>query len=194
MNSTSKKVLGIIAVVGVLAGGVYGAFSATVSSTGNQFSTGSIAISADGGASGVATQPVYFKANAVPGDTGNNGTECVKIANIGSTAGASFKLYGSTSGSPNTTLTSALQLTIVEGTGNQKDCSDFVAGSTVFTGSLNSFQTGKTSFANGVDLGTLAPAATKTYTYSIVLPSGTDPAGIQSANAGNQTFTWEIQS
>ena len=35
MNSATKKVLGILAVVGVLAGGVYGAFSATVSSTGN---------------------------------------------------------------------------------------------------------------------------------------------------------------
>lgn len=195
MSSKAKKIFGVLGVLAVLGGvGIYGAFSATVSSTGNQFSTGSISISADGGGSGVATQPVYFKANAVPGDNGNNGTECAKIANTGTTNGSGYKLYGATSGTPTSALTTALQLTITEGTGDAKNCSDFVAGTAVYTGTLANFQANHTSFTNGINLGSLNAGAAKTYRYSIVLPSGTNPAGIQNATAGNQTFTWEIQS
>ncbi|MBN8868019.1 MAG: hypothetical protein J0H98_10740 [Solirubrobacterales bacterium] len=195
MSSITKKVFGVAAVLLVLAGGVYGAFSATVSSTGNQFSTGAQAISADGGGDGVATHPVYFKTNAVPGDNGDNGEECVKITNIGTTNGASYKLYGSTTGTPTAALTSQLELTIREGSGDATDCSDFVAaGAPVYQGTLQDFQSGKTSFASGVDLGSLASAASKTYQFYVELPSDADPASIQNANAGNQTFTWEIQS
>lgn len=192
--SPAKKILGIFAVVAVLGGGIYGAFSATVSSTGNQFSTGDIGLSADGGAPGAATQPVYFKDNAVPGDNGNNGTECVSIENVGSAAASGFKLYGATAGTPTAALTGVLELTIEEGTGDEKDCSDFAPTSTVYDGSLADFQANNTSFANGVDLGTLAPGASSSYRYTIVLPEDVDPAGIQNASAGNQTFTWEIQS
>lgn len=192
--SSTKKVFGVAAVLLVLAGGIYGAFSASVSSTGNQFSTGSIGLSADGGASGVGTSPVYFKANAVPGDNGNNGTECVKIENVGTTNGASFVLYGSTTGSPTAALVSQLELTIEEGTGDAKDCSDFTPGSTVYDGTLEDFQADHTSFGTGISLGSLAPAAEKTYRYYIELPGTANPASIQNATAGNQTFTWEIQS
>ncbi len=192
--SNTKKAFGIAAVLLVLAGGIYGAFSATVSSTGNQFSTGATEISADGGASGVATQPVYFKTNAVPGDNGNNGTQCVKITNIGSTNGSGYKLYGSVTGSPTAALVSQLNLTIEEGTGNAKNCSDFVPGSTVYNGTLEDFQADHTSFSNGVNLGSLASSASKTYRFFIELPSNANPASIQNASAGNQSFTWEIQS
>lgn len=194
MNSTAKKLFGIGAVLLVLAGGVYGAFSATVSSTGNQFSTGAFTISADGGASGVATTPVYFKSNAVPGDNGNNGTECVKITNTGNNAASSFKLYGSTTGTPTAALVSQLNLTVEQGTGDAKNCSDFTSSSNVYTGTLQDFQTNRTSFTNGVSLGTLASGASKSFRFHIELPAGANPASIQNASAGNQSFTWEIQS
>jgi|GEM_PF-3393583 len=192
--SSAKKLFGVGAVLLVLAGGIYGAFSATVSSTGNQFSTGSIGLSADGGDAGVATQPVYFKTNAVPGDNGNNGTECVVIENVGSADGTSYKLYGSTTGTPTAALVNQLELTIEEGTGDEKDCSDFTPSSTVYDGSLAAFQSGHTSFANGINLGSLNSGAKKTYRYYIELPGNADPASIQDATAGNQSFTWEIQS
>lgn len=173
---------------------MYGAFSATVSSTGNQFSTGAISISADGGANGVATQPVYFKSNAVPGDNGNNGTMCVKVQNTGSTNATGFKLYGSYTGTPTAALVSQLNLTVEQGTGDSKTCSDFTSGSTIYTGTLQDFQTNHTSFSNGVTLGSLNAGAARTYRFYIELPSGANPASIQNASAGNQTFTWEIQS
>lgn len=194
-KTTTKLFIGFV-VLAALGAGIYGAFSATVSSTGNEFETGSLAL--DGGnGDGVAISPVYYKTNAVPGDSGATATSCPLIQNTGSVnvANGDFRVYaGALTGTPDTDLTDEINVTIERGTGSNVDCTGFTPAATIYTGTLTDFQTTKNSWAAGIDTGIgLNASASQRFRISTTL-SATAPNTVQGKQSGTQAVTWEVRS
>lgn len=194
MNGSNwKKLTASVVTIGALgavaAFGIFGAFSAEVSNSGNEFSAGTLTLDDNN-----HTQPVYFKSDAVPGDNGDNCTRCISIDYSGPVT-ANLKLFGSNAGA--TGLEEFLNVEVTSGTGSDEDCGDFVASGAdgdVYDGTLEDFNTDHTGWANGISLGTIADSGTKAYRFYAELPASTPAEDAQGLNAGDQTFTWEVQA
>jgi len=168
----------------------YAAFSVTTVNPTNTFSSGSVVLGDDDSGSAMFS-PTLLK----PADTG---TKCIVVTSTGTLA-STVKLYA-TSYSTTNSLASYLDMVIDEGTGGSfatsgpTSCTGFTLGTNIFTGTLASFGTTKTSFATGV--GTWAPAGTgsptKTFRFKYTLSAST-PNTAQSGTAG-VGFTWEAQN
>lgn len=172
----------IVGVVGSLAGiGTFSAFSSTTDNTGNLFEAGTVYITDnDGGASSL-----YNVSNAKPGDTV---TSCIKVTYTGS-LNATVKLYGSGVGA----LGPYVGLTVVEGTGGGAfgNCTGFVAGSTIFNSTLDTFPT---TYAGGISTGgTWTNPTTVTYQFTVTLPAAVVNAA-QGLSTGLHSFTWEARN
>jgi hypothetical protein len=190
------KVFISLAVLIGLGAGIYGAFQASVSSTGNQFASGTLTL--DGGnGNGVAISPVYLKTNAVPGDTGATATSCPSLQNTGSVnvANGDFRVYaGALTGTPDSDLTDEITVTIQRGTGTAADCSDFVSTATIYSGTLTDFQTNVNSWASAIDTGIgLNAAAAQRFRVSTEL-SASAPNTVQGKQSGTQAINWEVRS
>ena len=163
----------------------YSAFSATTSNPTNNWTAGTVALSDDD------TNTAMFTAtNLKPGSTG---TKCIAVTSTGSLA-STVKLYG-TSYSTTNGLGSNINLTVEEGTGATfSSCAGFTASSTIFSGTLASFGTTKTSFATGV--GTWAPtgAASETKSYRIVYTLSSSTPDTAQGGTAAMGFTWESQN
>jgi hypothetical protein len=194
MSRTKKVLLTCLvvgAVIGLVAFGVFSAFSATTSNDNNQFSAGSVAISDNH--SGTA---LYDVSGATPGTS--SPPSCIKVTYGGSLA-ATVKLYRSafTGG---TGLDAYVNVAITKGTGNATDCSDFTpaaTGSSVYNSTLSGIGT---SFSDAAAL-TLTNAGggatwsnTNAVTYKFVasLPSGVSNTA-NGKTTGTHSFTWEAQ-
>src|SRR5688500_14891754 len=144
-----KKILlslGAVAAVAALAtGGTFAVFTDSDSIASNNFDSGSVEIELNDGATGA----VISVSDLVIGDS-KTGT--LKVENVGDNK-ATFTLTGDATGS--SALEDAVHITINDGT---TDVVDDV--------SLSSFNDGA-----GVDVGALAPAASKTYTIDVSLPT-----------------------
>lgn len=168
----------------------YAAFSSTTVNPSNTFGSGSVVLSDDDSGTAMFT-PTLLK----PADTG---TKCIVVTSTGTLASA-VELYA-TSYSTTNGLSTYLDMVIDEGTGGTfassgpTSCTGFTLGTNIFTGTLASFGTTKTSFATGV--GTWAPAGsgspTKTYRIKYTLNAAT-PNTAQSGTAA-LGFTWEAQN
>jgi len=168
----------------------YAAFSTTTVNPSNTFGSGSVVLSDDDSGTAMFT-PTLLK----PADTG---TKCIVVTSTGTLASA-VELYA-TGYSTTNGLSTYLDMVIDEGTGGTfassgpTSCTGFVAGANIFTGSLATFGTTKTSFATGV--GTWAPAGsgspTRTYRIKYTLNAAT-PNTAQSGTAA-LGFTWEAQN
>jgi len=168
----------------------YAAFSSTTVNPSNTFGSGSVILGDDDATTAMFT-PTLLK----PLDTG---TKCIVVTSTGTLA-STVELYA-TGYSTTNGLASWLDLVIDEGTGGTfstsgpTSCTGFVLGTNIFTGTLASFGTTKTSFATGV--GTWAPAGTgsptKTYRVKYTLNTAT-PNTAQSGTAA-LGFTWEAQN
>jgi hypothetical protein len=185
MNN-ARKILWSILVVAALGGlaafGAFSAFSDTTSNPNNSFAAGTVSIGSN------AVSPLYSVSNGAPGTASAN--HCIKITYSGSLP-ATVKAYRSAlSGS----LGQYLDLTVTKGTGDQEDCSDFVAGSSVYTGTLDAFGT---DFSTGLALTNASNSATwsngnaVTYRFSAVIQ---DNDAAEGQNTGSHSFTWEAQS
>jgi hypothetical protein len=163
----------------------YSAFSSTTSNPTDNWTAGTVALSDDD--SGTA---MFTATGLKPGSTGQ---KCIAVTSTGSLA-STVKLYG-TSYSTTNALAANLNLTVEEGTGATfGSCAGFTGGTSVFSGTLASFGTTKTSFATGV--GAWAPTGsasdTKAYRLTYTLSSSTpDTAQGGTAAVG---FTWEAQN
>jgi hypothetical protein len=190
--TTFRKILltlTVVGVVGAVAGtGAYSAFSKTTSNDNNTITAGNVTIG-DNDSNAAA----YSLATAKPGDSAQ---KCIKVTFTGNLP-STVKLYRSAFvGSTN--LEQHVDLTITKGTGSATDCSDFVAGTSVYaTAALSSFSA--TSFANGITLtnqtGSSTWSANDAVTYRITgALQGTAPSTDQGLTTGTHSFTWEAQN
>jgi hypothetical protein len=193
----TEKVLTSLLVVGVLAGatsfGVYGAFSATTQNAGNEISTGTVLLTDnDAGAS------LYNVTGARPG---SSVSRCIKTTFTG-TLPSTVRLRTSTS-TPGA-LAPYIDVRITQGTSTSTtfpDCSGFTpaaTGSTIFTGTLATFEATHGSYATGI---ATAPAGRTTwsagtsvvYKIDATLQTTTPESG-QGASSGVHDFVWEARN
>jgi len=184
----------LVGVLGGLAGlGVFGAFSSTTTNANNSITAGTVVIGDND-----ANSALYSVTNRKPGDSV---TGCIKVTYTGS-LGADVHIYTtSTIG----TLGQYVDLTITPGTQTGTpafpSCTGFTAdaGGPLFSGTLQSFGSTKTSYATGVvDYpGTVATSwATNdavVYQVTATLQSGA-PDTAQGQTTGSHAFTWEARS
>ena len=185
MDSARKllwSVLVVAALGGLAAFGAFSAFSDSTSNPNNSFAAGTVTIGNN------ATSPLYSVSNGKPGAASTN--RCIKITYSGSLP-ATVKVYRSTLSG---TLGQYLDLTVTKGTGSQEDCSDFVAGASVYTGTLQSFAT---DWSTGLALTNASNSAAwsngdaVTYRFSAVIQDNNAAKGL---NTGTHSFTWEAQN
>jgi hypothetical protein len=168
----------------------YAAFSSTTANPSSSFGSGSVVLADDDSGTAMFT-PTLLKPLAT-------GTKCIVVTSTG-TLDSTVKLYA-TGYSTTNALSSWLDMVIDEGTGGTfassgpTSCTGFTLGTNIFTGTLASFGTTRTSFATGV--GTWAPAGTgsptKVYRIRYTLNTAT-PNTAQSGTAA-LAFTWEAQN
>jgi hypothetical protein len=189
-----QKVLLSTMVVGVLCGlttlGVFGVFSATTQNAGNEISTGTVAISDND-----AGSALYNVTGAKPGDTVST---CIKVTYTGSLP-ADVHLY--TTSAPGA-LAQYVDVVITKGTQLNSafpDCTGFTAdGAAMFTGTLQSFEQTRSSFAVGIDSAApghavWAPGDSVVYKIDATLQLAT-PDASQGSSSGSHTFIWEARN
>jgi len=206
-----RAVRAVAPVAGLLAAGLlvwqgsYAAFSASTDNTADAWTTGTLALTNNGGgtsyASGVTTgifgsgasQP---ETNMKPGATGQ---KCITVQSTGSLAG-NLKLFRGTIGGTNgTALAPQLALVVTAApvtaaTNVPSDCTNFPAAGTtaIYSGSLTGLPT-----AYGVQTGMNVATGTQRVAYRIAWTfnsTGTNPGdnALQGSSA-IADLTWEIQ-
>ncbi len=182
----------LFAALGLAGFGVYSAYTATTTNTGNSFASGSVSITDND-----SSTAMLSLANAKPGDSDSS---CVRVTYTGSLA-ANVHLYGASSGG----LAPYLTLTITRGTdpspsfdscaGFTPDATNYIGAGAgvVYTGALSAFGT---DWATGVvDPVTGSPESWTlnefhSYRYTITLA---DNNAAQS-QSGTASFTWEARN
>jgi hypothetical protein len=190
MNPLRKTLvtLVVLGATGAVAGtGAFSAFSKTTSNDNDTVTAGDVTIT-DNDANAAA----YSLPTAKPGDTASR---CI-VVTFGGDLASTVKLYRSAfTGS--TGLESNVDLAITKGTGAASNCSDFVAGTSVYSGTLTAL--GATNFTNGIALTDQTGSAVwnngdaVTYKIQATLQSGT-PSSAQGLTTGTHSFTWEAQN
>ncbi len=163
----------------------YAAFSATTSNGTNNWTTGSVVLSNNTGSA------MFNVTNMKPGDSGS---KCIIVTSSG-TVPSTVKLYGSGLTSTNA-LSSAMTLTVTQGSGSAPDCTNFAPAATnpgVYNSTLAGFTAN--NYAGGYST-SWAPTGSgdesKTFRFDWSLPAATGNAAQN--NTAGVTFTWEAQS
>jgi hypothetical protein len=145
----------------VVAQSSYSAYSATTVSPTSNWATGTVALSDDD-----ANAAAFSVANARPGASGSR---CLVVTSNG-TLPSQVRVYGA-NGSGTTNLAAYLDLTITQGTGGSfGSCDGFTPLSSdaqVFHGSLMTFGTTRTGYANGVGGWNPTGAVPESRTYQL---------------------------
>jgi hypothetical protein len=178
--------------LGLAGFGVYSAYTATTSNTGDSFASGSVAIQDND-----SSTAMLALANAKPGDSDSS---CVRVTYTGSLS-ANVRLYGASSGA----LAPYLTLTITRGTDpapSFDSCAGFTADATNYIGAGAGivYQGGLaalgTNWATGVVDPTSGSPETWTnaefhsYRYTISL----DDNNAAQNQTGTASFTWEARN
>jgi hypothetical protein len=188
-TSNNRRTFLVLAIpVGLLLSGLlvwqasHAAFSDTTTNPGNSWAAGEVIITSD------RATALFEAPNLAPGD---GGAQCVRVTYSG-TLDADVRLYGAYVGG-DSGLAPYLDFDVEQGTGTAADCSDFTAGTSASaTGTLASFVTTHTNFANGLGGWSPAPNTTRTYRFTYELPHGvSNDAQGESATA---SFTWEARN
>lgn len=199
--SARQKVLASLAAIGCLgtlaAGSIFGAFSAQSVNASNEFSSATLTINTSNDA---VAEPVYSRANAVPGDRGDTSHSCIEVTYTG-TVPAEVRLFGRTD-AIGTGLAPGVMLRITEGDGGVEDgCASFTANDAagdVFGGAAGaSLQTVRDlhgSFPTAFTLGTWQPDESHVYRFESWLSDAVDPETAQGKDAGDQAFVWEARA
>jgi predicted ribosomally synthesized peptide with SipW-like signal peptide len=193
-GALQKGLLSVL-VIGVLGGavslGVLAAFSATTQNSGNEITSGTVAVADNDNGSAL-----YSVTGLKPGDTLSR---CIKVTYQGSLP-ASLRLYSS--GTPGQ-LAPYIDLTIAQGTQatpSFPDCSGFAAdaGGALFAGTLEQFELNRTAYASGITLpppsgSSWTQGASRVIRVDATLRAGT-PDCAQGASSGVHSFVWEAHS
>ena len=192
MARRKRKLLLSLLVMGavgsVASWGMYSAFTATTTNSGNTITAGTVAIGQHAGAT-----TLYSASNQGPG---SSVVKCVRVQYTGSLA-SSVKLYASTG----ITNGNAFNLKVERGSGlttldNTMSCAGFTGSSTPYDADLETFAT---SYADGID-GKAAGAAWSQndavdYRFTIsVVDDSTPNARSNALSSGAHTFTWEARN
>jgi hypothetical protein len=166
------------------------AFSSTTRNSGNNWSTGTVALSDDD-----AGSARFQVANMLPGQTD---TKCIKVTADVSVAGVvkgyALNAVGAASG-----LASHVMITVDDGAGGSfATCQGFVSAGTVIPLMSLASLAGFTNYANGVGAWAVSPG-TQSRTYRITWTFDTTGMTQSQLDAlqGEQTgldFQWELQS
>jgi len=188
MRRGGVVVLALVLVFGV-AGVARAAFVARAQNVGNQFAAGTVSLSDDD-----AGAALFALSGLVAGDAG---VRCVEVG-YGGTLAAAVKLYGDTY-STSLGLGAYLNLVIEEGSGatfagsGPGSCPGFVAGATIYSGTVDDFAAAHTGFGSGV--GSFAPSAAGqsrvfrfSYTLDVAAPDTT------ASGTASLRFVWEAQN
>lgn len=190
MLSRTRKILLTAVVVGgttAFAGaGVFAAFTATTTNTGNSIASGTVAIGSTGGTGNF----LYQLPNQGPGATTQR---CIRVTYSGS-LGAQVKMYRGGTVNNGT----AFNLQVERGTGlsgSFPSCTGFTAAATLYNGTLGAFPT---TYAAGPDArsGT-AWAQNDVVDYRISVSVVDDPTPGAHATplaSGSHSFTWEARN
>jgi len=166
----------------------YSAFTSTTQNANNNWETGTVALTDDD-----SNTAMFSATNLKPGQTGE---KCIEVTSNGSLP-SSVKLYGSAY-SQTKLLGTYIDVTVEEGSGATfGSCANFVplaTGAKIFSDTLDTFSSTKTSYANGSGVwqtnGTSGEKRSYRITYT-VKSSTPDSAQGGSAAIG---FTWEAQN
>lgn len=170
--------------------GVYGLFSATTQNAGNEISSGTVELSDND--SGAA---LYNATGLRPGDSLSR---CIKTTYTGSLP-ALVRLYSPSTPGP---LAQYIDLTITQGTQASStfpSCTGFNpdATGTIFTGTLQSFEQTRTSYANGVatvPIGKSAWSSGEVLVYRVQTTlQASAPNSTQGWSSGVHSFIWEAR-
>lgn len=179
------------------AGSIFGAFSAQTVNSANEFSAATLSLTASNDA---VAEPVYFKQNAVPGDSGNTADSCIEITYTG-TVPAEVRLFGRTD-EAGTGLAPDVVIRITQGEGGVEDgCTSFLplgSSGDVFGGTLGSslqaVRTLHSTWNGGFQLGTWTPGESHVFRFESWMNSNANPETAQGKNAGSQSFVWEARA
>lgn len=184
----SRKLLLTTLVVGAtstVAGlGVFAAFTATTTNTGNSIASGTVTI-----ADNSVSQSLYTLTNMGPGSTTQR---CIRVNYTGSLP-STVKLYRSNT----VTNGTAFNLTVERGsgvTGGFPSCTGFTSAATIYTGTLGGLGT---SYAAGPDARGSAWNQGDSVDYRFTITVVDDPtpnARATTVSSGAHAFTWEAQN
>ncbi len=159
--------------------GSQAAFSGSTDNGANSFASGTVSLSDDD-----AAVAMFNVSNLKPLDTG---TKCITVTYNGSLA-AAVKLYAANTGG----LGTYLDLTVEQGTGGSSgSCAGFVAGSTLYNGTLAGLASSATNYGNGI--AAFSPTGSgqnRTYRFTYTVQDNNAAQGLSSS----ATFTWEAQN
>lgn len=182
----------VIGVLGSLIGfGVYGLFTATTQNAGNEISSGTVELTDND--SGAA---LYNMTAVRPGDAV---TRCIKVTYTGSLP-AAVRIYSPSTPGP---LAQYIDLTVAQGTQASPtfpNCAGFApdASGVIFTGTLQSFEQTRGSYATGVattPVGKAGWSKDEALVYRVVatLQAGA-PDSSQGWSSGVHSFIWEARN
>ncbi|HKO39301.1 MAG TPA: hypothetical protein VJU14_13130 [Solirubrobacterales bacterium] len=184
-----------VLVVGVLGGfatlGVYGLFSSTTQNAGNEVTSGTVELSDND--SGAA---LYNATSVRPGEAISR---CIKTTYTGSLP-ALVRLYSPSAPGP---LAQYIDLTITQGTQASStfpSCTGFTPDATgvIFTGTLQSFEQTRSSYATGVattPVGKSSWSSGEALVYRVQATlQGSAPDSSQGWSSGVHSFVWEARS
>lgn len=163
----------------------HAAFSDTTSNPTNNWAAGTVVLNDDDN-----NTAMFNATNLKPSQTG---TKCIAVTSTGSLP-STVKLYGTAYATTNG-LASNINLTVEEGTGaTSSTCAGFTGGSTLFTGTLASFGTTRTSFATGVSSWAPTGAASETKAYRVTYTVNANTPDSAQGGTAALGFTWEAQN
>jgi hypothetical protein len=185
----SALVVGALGSVAAL--GVYALFTATTQNSGNEISSGTVALTDNDSGSAL-----YNLTGQRPGDTASR---CIRTTYTGSLP-AAVRVYASAAVGP---LAQYIDLTITQGTQQSStfpSCTNFApdAAGVLFSGTLQSFETAHSTYAAGV---ATAPSGqpgwnegnSVVYRFQTTLQAAT-PDSSQGATSGVHAFVWEARN
>lgn len=184
--SRRARVLRAGAVVAVLAvSGIavsHSAFSASVSNTGNSWSTGSLSLTSN------TTTAVFSPTGIVPGQSDS---KVITITNKAGLAGV-VKVYAANA-SDASSIAQYFTVTVTEGT---LSGATFTAdkNGTVYNGSLSDFLTKDVSYSTGVGNWTLDGTVDVSKSYQISWAMSSAAPNSSQGKKVSTDFTWEIQN
>lgn len=172
-SAAIKKIIAVTSIpIALIISGVavghasYSAYSATTTNPTSNWTSGSVNLSDDD-----SNAAAFNVTNTKPGASGSR---CLTVTSHGSLP-ANVRIYGA-NGSGTTNLAAYIDLTITQGTGGSfGSCAGFQPTSTnpqVFQGSLFTFGSTRTNFANGAGTwtttgGTTSESRTFMFSYSV---------------------------